>query len=96
MSFGSSDLSIFFADFGATCVFGATTFRANLDVASEQLDNGSGLVVIGRTRVITYPTSTITLHRGSTGTVDGVSYEVTHVMTEDDGLISKAYLEVPA
>lgn len=101
-AFGIGDSSIFFADMGLPVVFGAYSAKGLLDIASADLDDGSGMIIKGRTRVLTFPTMTNTgsaslpgLRKGSSLTVDGTAYLVTWTNPEDDGLTSKAYLEMP-
>lgn len=101
-AFGTGDMSIFFKDMGQAVVFGIYSTKGLLDIVSEDLDDGSGLVIKGRTRTLVFPTFTNVgaqslpgLRKGSSVTVAGVSYLVTWVNPEDDGLTTRAYLELP-
>lgn len=96
MAFGDDDLSVFFQDMGEAVTTGAGTFLALVDIASADLDDGTGLVVIGKTVLLTYSSLDpvgATLARGTSLTVRGSAYLVAKVTVKDDGRLSQAYLE---
>lgn len=96
--FGDDDLPTYFSDFGEPVTFGTGTFSALVDLASEDLDDGSGIVVVGKTWVLTYssldPVAS-TLRKGSAVTVRGKSFQLSAPPRPfDDGQTSKAFLEL--
>ena len=79
----TEDLDIFLADFGVSCTAGAVTALGILDMPSQVLANG---MVLSTDYTLTAKASDFgSLVRGSSITVDSVSYTVRETMLMDDG-----------
>ena len=88
----AEDLSVFLADFGVPCIFGAQQFLA-LPGEPDELVNLQRASGHSREYSITYRTDQATLARGAAGTVDGVAYTVREVPRQlGDGAFTQAML----
>ena len=79
----TEDLSIFLADFGATCTSGATTALGILDMPSQVISDG--MVLSTDFTLTAKATDFGALIRGAAITVDSVGYTVRETMLVDDG-----------
>lgn len=96
MSYGTGDLSKFFADFGEVVVFGTYTCNAHWANESDLITEGADMTVMGLSQSISFPTSSLPgLKRGSAITVAGTAYKVREPRKVDDGQITVAFLEAP-
>ncbi len=87
----TEDLGIFLADFGVSCTAGAVTALGILDMPSQVLANG---MVLSTDFTLTAKASDFgSLVRGSSITVDSVSYTVRETMLMDDGKIVQLGLQ---
>lgn len=92
--FGSTDLDIFFADFGSTVVAGGVTAKANFDSPGQGIDMHTLAPVSGIDYAITFRSTAIPLLAiRQQITVDGLPYQVTAIDPLDDGQITKATLK---
>lgn len=86
------DLSVFLADFGVPCVFGAAQFAAIFGQEDDVLELPRAGTV-SRQYTITYRTDQATLTRGQAGTVAGVAYTVREAPKQvDDGAFTRCLL----
>ena len=96
MAYGASDITFMLTDFGELVVFGAYTTRAVLDYQTDVQDMGNDMAILGQTISIRYEVSKLPgLKRASAITVAGTSYKVREIHLLADGLIARAFLEVP-
>lgn len=89
MAFGDADRDVFLADFGVTVVYGATTTKGILDVATEETLPGISSVQQGNSKAVLVKAGVITPALGGAITVDGASYSVRKVedVAPDGGFI---------
>jgi len=79
----TEDLDIFLEDFGVTCTSGATTAQGILDMPSQVISDG--MVLTTDFTLTARATAFGALVRGSSITVDGLTYTVRETMLIDDG-----------
>jgi hypothetical protein len=89
----AEDLDTFLGDFAVDVVFGDLTAKGILDVPSELERLQLGSVGKGESALLIKATDFDGLKVGSALTVDGVSYTVRELTTEDDGAFKRALLK---
>ena len=90
----TEDLSIFFADFGVPCTFGAYAFTGILDTPDEALSMG-GVNVLSTMYQLRCPRADVIasgMASDSIISVSGQAYKVRDIMRSDDGAISSMSL----
>ena len=96
MAFGDGDLVSMLADFGVPVVFSGTTVNGILDTSDFRDPQAQQMVdIVGKHRMVTIKTGSISPVNESLLTVGGTSYQVRDILQSADGSLTHLFVVTP-